>query len=432
MLKKKYLLLIVTSLVLLNVGVSYAKPKNNLYSTYQEALKTETSSVTGKVLSLQSRWSNTTECNTIISEVTLLLDSVQNINKKQKTMTFQYEGGTVNGMTLRVITNPGGEIKCEPGNTVRVYLINNKKKTPEAIKIDILSESKMAGYKSYSPSQSIFEESGCNFEYCGPRWWSSDFPVTYRVNSNTEDLENEEELVDASFATWENHGTSYIDFTDGGSCETTEHSKDGHNDVYWDDDLVGYSAYCYIWDWFGHMQEFDIEFNDDIDWCDGEQEWKLDVQSTCTHEIGHTLYLQNLNDDSNDEQTMYYRAEYDEIWKRTLNTGDEWGAQFIYPDTTPASITINEPESPVAANSQVTVQVYVSSPYSITQVKFKAADAYDFDYDSGWVSMSPSGIYYEGTWNTPSTSGDYYVTIRVKDNQDIYAFKWKMITVVYQ
>jgi len=43
--------------------------------------------------------------------------------------------------------------------------------------------------------------------------------------------------------------------------------------------------------------------------------------------------------------------------------------------------------------------------------------------------MSLDGSVYSGTWTTPSTLGDYYITIRVYDNQGIYTFKSKITEV---
>ena len=380
----------------------------------------------GEVTSLTSKWENSSKQHIIVSTAEIKIQKTEkSSNNYTDRVTFFYDGGSVGKITQRQMTNPYGELSCHIGDVVKVYLVSNNKSL-QAVHIEILT-TMISGSKS---SEYVYEEQGCNFEYLNTKWDSGDFPVTYRVNENCGDMTGEADEVDDAFETWENHVYSDIDFTDGGSCTTTSYSQNNYNDVFWVASLPGDGiGRCTTWDTAGEIYEFDIELNDNYTWCNGYVTDELDVQNIVTHEVGHSVGLRDLSDSSNSELTMFSVSNTHEIKKRTLNTGDMWGAQHIYPETSAASITINQPGISVSPNTQVTVEASVSSSYTISEVKFKAADEDDFDYDSGWVSMSLDGSVYSGTWTTPSTLGDYYITIRVYDNQGIYTFKSKITEV---
>ena len=56
----------------------------------------------------------------------------------------------------------------------------------------------------------------------------------------------------------------------------------------------------------------------------------MDVQDIATHEIGHTLVLNDLYQSQNYYQTMYGYSDYGETYKRTLESGDIAGLQVLY------------------------------------------------------------------------------------------------------
>ena len=94
-------------------------------------------------------------------------------------------------------------------------------------------------------------------------------------------------------------------------------------------------AVAVVWGYFSgppkvrEILEFDILFNTDFDWGNGEQGW-MDLQAIATHEIGHGLGLADLYEDVCAEETMYGLSDYGEIKKRDLNTGDINGIQELY------------------------------------------------------------------------------------------------------
>lgn len=414
-------------------AIKEANPSSRI-KEYEAQLIEECSDIlVGEVVSLESKWVNSSKQNRIVSYAEIKVEKVgKGPISKSATVPFVFDGGTVNQITLIAHTNPFGELSCKTGDTIKLFAAT-KDEVVRAARIDVLKSSTLENnpMRLTVSTEMVYEEQGCNFEYLNKHWSSGDFPVTYRVNENCGDLTGEDDEVEDAFQTWENHAYSDIDFTNGGSCTTTSYSRDNNNDVFWGTSLSnGIVATCWLWVSGSSILEFDIEFNgDDYTWCNGYVNNEHDVQNTATHEIGHALNLRDLYDSSNSALTMYYFIDDQEISKRSLNTGDMWGAQHIYPETSAASITVNQPSSTVNPSTQVTVEASISSSYTISQVKFKAADADDFDYDTGWVSMSKVGSVYRGTWTTPSTLGDYYVTIRVYDNQGIYTFKAKVVEV---
>lgn len=63
----------------------------------------------------------------------------------------------------------------------------------------------------------------------------------------------------------------------------------------------------------------------------GGESGKYDVQSVATHEFGHWLTLYDLYDSTDSEKTMYEWTASNEIKKRTLDSDDIAGINYIYP-----------------------------------------------------------------------------------------------------
>ncbi|NIQ34156.1 MAG: hypothetical protein GTN80_11060 [Nitrososphaeria archaeon] len=118
-----------------------------------------------------------------------------------------------------------------------------------------------------------------------------------------------------------------------------------------------------------------------------------------------------------------------ETKKRSLETGDENGAQFVAPQYTKPTVSISSPTDSSSHNAYtyVTITASVSSGYSISNVKYKVTSRDDFTYDSGFVTMSLSGGSYTGSWYTGSREGYFYVTVRAKHSQGIYGYDWHTI-----
>lgn len=91
--------------------------------------------------------------------------------------------------------------------------------------------------------------------------------------------------------------------------------------------------------WYNRITKYAVEsdcwYNNNLDWRiaetegDGSGSYIFDIQTIAQHELGHTLGLADLYEDSNKEQTMYGYNNGKSDW--TLNpTGDVIGLQKIY------------------------------------------------------------------------------------------------------
>lgn len=85
--------------------------------------------------------------------------------------------------------------------------------------------------------------------------------------------------------------------------------------------------------------EWDQIYDDaDFDWsedCTAEDctilgNEKMDFENIATHELGHSVGLDDLYEDKCSEQTMYGYADDGETKKRNLEAGDITGIQKLY------------------------------------------------------------------------------------------------------
>jgi len=115
-------------------------------------------------------------------------------------------------------------------------------------------------------------------------------------------------------------------------------SPDNKNEVYFADiDSPGAIGVTIIWGIFRgppsarELVEWDQIYDDyDFDWSSTGEAGKMDFENIATHELGHSVGLDDLYEDKCAEQTMYGYASYGETKKRTLESGDITGVQTLY------------------------------------------------------------------------------------------------------
>lgn len=109
---------------------------------------------------------------------------------------------------------------------------------------------------------------------------------------------------------------------------------DGENTMSWGtiDGPGGIIGVCHYWYWVNtkEMVEFDIVFDIDETWSTTEDSNAFDVQNIATHELGHTLVLQDLRSPRDGALTMHAYTWLGDTWKGTLGSGDILGVQAIY------------------------------------------------------------------------------------------------------
>lgn len=115
-------------------------------------------------------------------------------------------------------------------------------------------------------------------------------------------------------------------------------TMDGKNEVYFADvDSSGAIAITIVWGRFSGpisqrvLVEWDQVYDDvDFDWSALGESGKMDFENIATHELGHSVGMNDLYTTSCAEQTMYGYATEGEIKKRTLETGDITGVKKLY------------------------------------------------------------------------------------------------------
>lgn len=140
---------------------------------------------------------------------------------------------------------------------------------------------------------------------------------------------------------WEN--AAGVDILGGGATTSAmlfadTQMTDGLNEVYFADiaepNVIGVTI---VWGIFGgppwarELVEWDQVYDDsDFDWSSSGEVGKMDFENIATHELGHSVGLDDLYTGECESATMYGYASEGEINKRTLEAGDIKGVQELY------------------------------------------------------------------------------------------------------
>ena len=145
----------------------------------------------------------------------------------------------------------------------------------------------------------------------------------------------------ADVAEWENAAGNSNIFDDGSATATAlsadNSAPDGLNEVYFGAiDGEGTIAVTIVWGIFSgpvgqrELVEWDMVFDQtDFDWASDGRAGAMDFENIAQHELGHAFGLGHPGDGCS-EETMYRFADYGEIKKRDLNTGDIAGINQLY------------------------------------------------------------------------------------------------------
>ncbi len=142
------------------------------------------------------------------------------------------------------------------------------------------------------------------------------------------------EAIQAAMRTWSEAGANFS-FIYGGSSDSSDHGvKDGTNLIDQGQlDSKDTIAINYFWyhPRMGYLLDSDIRFNSDYNWSTSGDSNSMDLQNIATHEMGHSLSLEDLYGRRDQEKTMYGYADQGETKKRTLDDDDISGIKAIYP-----------------------------------------------------------------------------------------------------
>lgn len=143
----------------------------------------------------------------------------------------------------------------------------------------------------------------------------------------------------ANLAKWENAAGANI-FGNGSlasGLSLDEVQPDGQNEVLFGSiDSPGTIAVTMVWGYFSgpakfrEIVEWDQVFDqEDYDWSATGEASKMDFENISTHELGHAAGMGHPSA-SCTEETMYAYADFGEIKKRSLNSGDIAGISALY------------------------------------------------------------------------------------------------------
>jgi hypothetical protein len=166
----------------------------------------------------------------------------------------------------------------------------------------------------------------------------------YIVNpDNNEDLEPSfiTSNLKSDIAKWE--GAADFNILGDGSLTDTVleadlEAPDDQNEVYFGEiDSSGAIAITVVWGifsgppWGRELIEWEQVYDQvDFDWSNSGEPGKMDFENIATHELGHSVGLDDLYDDKCAEQTMYGYAAYGETKKQDLEAGDKAGVKALY------------------------------------------------------------------------------------------------------
>ena len=341
-------------------------------------------------------------------------------------ITLKCEGGTVGNLTLRVLLNPWGSLEVLAGDVVRVYALQDMFDSTlfGAMAVDVLGRT-MVVSTTLSGLPYIYEGARTGFKYTGPEYDGANpcgYYINYRGSEDIWDREAEYQAIKDGFNEWENDPLSCKDFSFIGYTDHLYGESDEMNVVCWMDrgrwTPLGV-IYYYVYG--GKYHQFDTVFNDYYYWSLGVPN-SYDVRSAMTHEAGHALGLDDLYWAENSEQTMFNAIGTGETKKRTIESGDRAGVQYLYPQYEQPSVTIIEPLNGQEVGLCVRVIASVSSSSGINLVQCVGYDsAY---YSSGWISMEydPSLGNWVGWWYPPFAEGWHKLMVRALNNQGMYGY----------
>lgn len=180
-----------------------------------------------------------------------------------------------------------------------------------------------------------------------PAGWKLPSTWTYRLNTSSVPSSvggaNLSTIADNSYGVWEQAINNSVIITEGQDTSVNRARYDGENIITWGRASNSALAVSYIWYTGGLAMEVDTIMNKSFTWYWSDpNSWVTTVGTTCayqnvydaqdilTHELGHTM---GLNDEYTTDfinNTMYGYGSKGETQKDTLTEGDILGVGALY------------------------------------------------------------------------------------------------------
>lgn len=163
--------------------------------------------------------------------------------------------------------------------------------------------------------------------------WSNPYE-TYVVNRNGGPADALK-AIKAAGATWTNVSTSSFSFQYGGKSSSTKHGNLDYINLVNFAKMGNTGVVAENMRWFntntGQLLDSDIQFNTSLKWSTNGAAGTYDVQNVMTHEMGHSLSLNDLYNYADRDKTMFGIVDVRETKKRTLHKDDIKGISYLYP-----------------------------------------------------------------------------------------------------
>ncbi len=176
-------------------------------------------------------------------------------------------------------------------------------------------------------------------------WRLPNGPITWKLNLKTVPSSvgsaNAFAAISAAFETWTSADSHKV-FTYGGTTTVTRRGLDYTNAVLWGKVSGSAIAVTYVWYYTatGIVADVDTVFNSRLPWAvftgtgdcmSSPSPDAYDVQNIAVHEFGHWVGLDDRYSSGEKDLTMYGYGAGRELKKRSLATGDVWGANAVAP-----------------------------------------------------------------------------------------------------
>ena len=190
----------------------------------------------------------------------------------------------------------------------------------------------------HSPPWYPPEEETDSYRWGPPlRWADTDLPVNCTVYTSGAPA-NAFTAVQPAFTEWDENTSAdlYGTVAEDNTNPPPGVVYDEQNTMSWGtiDGPGGIVAVCSYWYYVGtkRLVEFDIVFDAAEAWSTNGAPGTFDIRNIATHELGHTLVLQDLRSPKDGALTMHAYTWLGDTGKRSLGSGDIRGVQAIYDD----------------------------------------------------------------------------------------------------
>jgi hypothetical protein len=267
--------------------------------------------ITGNVAGVTSQWDDTH--STIFTDVVVSVERFDKGNAPRR-LTVRVPGGEVGDVGMAVEDIP----TFAPGQKVSLHL----RRTADRA-VFKLARGGQGGALRGKPGRSpkLYSYSG---------YHRNPASCYYRVHTDLpSDWSN---AIQAGAETWSDAGSAFR-FYYAGTTTATGPNYDGYN-VVCDSNMGDNGILAVNYYWYTRrgkiVVENDIVFNTYYPWSTSGAATYYDVQNIGTHELGHCLILDDLYSSYQSEQTMYGHGALGETKKRSLESGDIDGMNYIY------------------------------------------------------------------------------------------------------